>query len=519
MGIIEIILFLAIGLYLKSKRKTKMRHNFHRAEVFFFIIPFSFLIVRNHFFSSNKYLSLLDKSHFLEMYSITNSIALGNNYRFPFYSNFDCNTIQDQIIEIQLIASLFIKCGSPPNFTFTFILTLQIIAVFSGLHCFSFIFSTKTNDNFCSFFSIILFTFIFSDHLELFLLNFNYIMGLPFVIFGYCILLNGIFRMFKTTKEFIFSAILAGATFFSSANIFYASIMIQLSIAFLTFPYKYLIHWQRVLQKWYFWLLALILTFIPQMFWVSCTYERGLMIKRPHRDYLKLLFTKCPIVFIIYLFFSWFNLKSNSQILTNFSFLLSFVLSGFIYTNVTKDLQILYASFLPFICVSVSNFISYLVHSDKKKYLNFIGILLVFLLIYPNMIKTALQTRQHKTEYFNKTTKVLSDWALKNTDYRSIFFNEYRGFDPIIAIAGRSTPEGPTFMIKNACFDVPHSMRIISYLLMNGNQLMAIKTYGIQYLIKYKNSTNPAFQNLDSLEHFMKVFEYNDFTIYKIVFS
>ena len=119
----------------------------------------------------------------------------------------------------------------------------------------------------------------------------------------------------------------------------------------------------------------------------------------------------------------------------------------------------------------------------------------------------------------NETTKVLSDWALKNTDYRSIFFNEYRGFDPIIAIAGRSTPEGPTFMIKNACFDVPHSMRIISYLLMNGNQLMAIKTYGIQYLIKYKNSTNPAFQNLDSLEHFMKVFEYNDFTIYKIVFS
>ena len=101
MGIIEIILFLAIGLYLKSKRKTKMRHNFHRAEVFFFIIPFSFLIVRNHFFSSNKYLSLSDKSHFLEMYSITNSIALGSNYRFPFYSNFDCNTIQDQIIEIQ----------------------------------------------------------------------------------------------------------------------------------------------------------------------------------------------------------------------------------------------------------------------------------------------------------------------------------------------------------------------------------------------------------------------------------
>ena len=517
MAIVEIIIFLSAGLFLKYRRNEKIRHNYQRAEVFFFIIPFSFLIIRNHFFSSNKYMSLTNESHFMELYSVTNSIALGNNHKFPFYINYDGNTFQNQIIEIEIIASIFIKCGCPQNFAFTFILTIQLIAVFSGLHCFSFMFSSKTNDTFCSYVSIFLFAFIFHEHQENFLLNYSYIMGLPFVIFGYCILLNGVFRMFKTIKEFIFAGILAGATFFTSANMFYASIIIQISIAILTFPYPYLYHWQRVLQKWYFWLLSLIFSFLPQMFWVSCTYERSLLIKRPHRDYLKLLFTKCPLLFITYLFFSWFNLKSNSQVITNFSFLISYVISGFIYTEVARDIEILFGSFLPFACVSVANFISFLVNSDKKKYLNYLGILLVFLMIYPNMFRTAIATKTNKVEYFNETTKALSDWALRNTKPGAVVFNEFRGFDPIVAIAGRQTPEGPTFMIKNSCFDIPHSMRILSYIMNNANQLRALQTYGIQYIIKHKNATNYGFQNLDSFDYFVKVYEYGDFAIYKVV--
>ena len=514
MGIIEIIVFSVISLFLRVRRKTCFKHNLNDLKLYFFVIPFAFLMVRSHFFSMGSDVSLSKDSFFFEHYSIMNSISRGNNKKMPFFINYECNMVLNQMNEFDIINALMIKCGSSPNFSITFIILICLISTFSSLHYFSNMFSD--NEELTSVISILLFTFITKTHPEELLLSTQNIIALPFVIFGYSILLNGVFGMFKSQKKFILAALCTAATFFSSPNLFYASLIIDLSIALITFPYKYLYYWQSVLQKWYVWLVVTVVAIIPQMYWVDCVNDRSLVIKIPHRDYLALLFKHCPITFLMFLIFTWKPLISSAQRITNCSFVVAYLVTAFIGTPITDYISVLLGSFLPFMAVSVANFLAYLI-SNKKKLISYIGLLLFAIIVIPNMCRSAIKTRNQKVEYFNETTNLLGSWALQYTNPNSIIFSENRNFDPFLAIAGRVSPEGPTSWIKRTTSDIPHSMRILSFLMRSAGFDNVLQTYRIQYLAKERNSTSLAFMNLEKATNFQKVVEVGNTTLYKYI--